>query len=356
MTSISHIPGYPVDLPHIEQELMKFWQQIASTESNHAVIRSTTLNLILLVQSNEQFKEAQNLVPHIIEHHPSRIILLYFDPDNKSEHIESTISAFCQPPRSGGRQICCEQIILYTGPESCGHIRGAVLPLLIPDLPSFLATLDSDLLQACEIKPLLQIPDRLILNLPRFVDQQKDLLPLLQLIREHTPHTAISDLLWAELTPWREAAAQCFDAPEAIEKLNHIKKIKIESYGKHRSIPALLFTAWLASRLQWPSVKKDPENSYVFQDIKVSHTLRSGKPDGALARVSFAFDQDKPEMYCEIERGEPGKLVIRDPLGEKTLDIDTEPGKLLCDELDFLHADSVFLESIEWFAKFGEFE
>jgi glucose-6-phosphate dehydrogenase assembly protein OpcA len=62
--------------------------------------------------------------------------------------------------------------------------------------------------------------------------------------------TAISDLSWSRLTPWRELTAQFFDTPAQAAHLDEVTRVVVEYEAPDRS-QALLLIGWLAARLEW---------------------------------------------------------------------------------------------------------
>jgi glucose-6-phosphate dehydrogenase assembly protein OpcA len=69
------------------------------------------------------------------------------------------------------------------------------------------------------------------------------------------PGTAISDLSWSRLTPWRELTAQFFDAPALVPHLAEITRVTVDYEARAGEVAdrsqALLLVGWLAARLGW---------------------------------------------------------------------------------------------------------
>src|SRR4029079_14429722 len=67
--------------------------------------------------------------------------------------------------------------------------------------------------------------------------------------------TAISDLSWSRLTPWRELIAQFFDAPALVPHLAEITRVVVDYEARVDAVAdrsqALLLVSWLAARLGW---------------------------------------------------------------------------------------------------------
>ena len=352
------IEGYPVELPKIEKELTAFWQGTAGEELGDAVLRATTLNLILVCMDAKKYRAAVEFVPEITEHHPGRIILAYVDPESDADTISAYISAYCQPPRDGGKQICCEQITLATGPRGVEHLPGAFLPLLLPDLPVFLCCQSVDLLKVHPFRDFYHMIDRLILEIPvhwpdagglkRMID---DVLPL-------RDRTRLSDLTWAGLTDWREAVAQFFDGPEMLPHLERIEHVRIAHSGPGISAAAFLIGAWLASRLgwKWKLGGREPRR-FLFTrsdgesaEMEIVSDSASESPGGLLAVELVSDHPSEPlTLRCERDGRKITQQKIRDGATLESNDfavLERTPEQLLCDELDFIEEDRIFVQAL----------
>ena len=72
---------------------------------------------------------------------------------------------------------------------------------------------------------------------------------------QHTT-TAVSDLSWTRLTPWRRLIAQFFDSPSLQPYLDRLTAVDIE-HDAGSAAQALLLAGWLAARLGWRPEAKD---------------------------------------------------------------------------------------------------
>ena len=349
----TYIQGYEVDLPQIEKELVKFWKNTADDEQG-AVIRATTLNLIFITTNKQDYEEASRLVAYVTEHHPARMILSHVDMESDESKITSHVSAYCQPPKQGGKQICCEQISLSTGKNGISHIPGALLPLLLPDLPVFMCCPPSSFVDMPPFEKMLRLVDRVILDTPLIYAKLDDLLATANQIHIMDEATLLSDLVWGRMTVWREAIAQLFDSQEDRTNLDNLQKIEISYSGNGFSFPAFLLAFWLATRLGWELYSFDDlKKSVVFVDKNQKQIFvdfngkESDRKAGRL--LCIKLESTNGTIYnCKFINDQLKTKIKRDrPVQENSFDyIKEDRAKLVCDELDFLHEDKVYLDAV----------
>ncbi len=350
------IDGYDVALPAIERELTTFWQNIAGSESNVAVLRATTLNLIIMVRGKTDYEHARDLVPKITTHHPGRIILVYMDPDRQTKDMSARIAIYCQPPHNSGKQICCEYINLVTGDNDVQHVYGAVLPLLLPDLPVFLYAPDRHLLRERMLEHFVKISTRMIVHLPAKLTGHS-MLELTNRILD-LKGTNVSDLAWSQLTTWREALAQFFDTKKSLEQLNRLSSLSITTSASPNSMHAMLLMSWLASRLGWQFANRSSEQHFTVHyndhilDINL-FSVSSKVENGGLLRVELATRgnvsqivftcQRTPDNCLRLQKMENGVLTLENTMALAS----TKDECLLCGELDFVDKDKVYNQTLE---------
>jgi len=350
------IDGYDVALPSIERELTTFWKNIAGSQQNVAVLRATTLNLIIIVRGREGYEQARELVPKITAHHPGRIILVYMDPQRETQDISARIAIYCQPPHNGGRQICCEYINLVTNDNDVQQIHGAVLPLLLPDLPVFLYAPDEHLLREGTLEDFTKMSTRMVVNLPTELTRPS-LLDLSERIL-NLQGTNVSDLAWSALTTWREALAQFFDTKKSLDQLNQLSSLSITTSGSPNSTPAMLLISWLGARLDWQFDSRSSGRQFAvrFNDHIVDiHFFSAGSEieSGGLLRVELTATgngaqisftcQRTPDNCLRLQKTENGVLTL-----DNTMSLTAAKNEcLLCGELDFIDVDKVYNQTLE---------
>jgi glucose-6-phosphate dehydrogenase assembly protein OpcA len=354
----TYIQGYEVGPSHIDSELLKFWQNTAKEGQTDAVIRATTLNIIFVSTSENDYQQAVQLVAGITEHHPARMILVHIDEQLGDDKIKAHISAYCQPPQQSGKQICCEQISLSTGKKGTAHLNGAILPLLLPDLPVFICCPPAELLDSDNFKDLVHLADRVILDTQSSFANMFELLKTTKHITHLDNETHLSDLAWSKLTKWREAIAQLFDSQNETNRLENINAVEITTNETPTSFMGYLILFWLATRLGWNIDRIDKSGLTIQLKGKDSQiitanlkSINSKTNAGALQRVELLSkaSYERSTFNCRIQDNYIMSAIAVD--GQTTQNIkyeilDEGRAKLVCDELDFLHEDEIYLQSI----------
>jgi glucose-6-phosphate dehydrogenase assembly protein OpcA len=248
-----------VNLGDIEKALTALWQAAGKPrpgEKESPVGRACVLNLLILVDDDEGLNNATNLVAHLTWSYPSRAIVLVQKPNAKDNRLNAWISTHCQVASANSKKVCCEQITIEGRGSAVDSMANMVLALLVPDLPVILWTPGSPKVDSPLFQRLIQVADRLIF------DSQGFLMPALLFSRlttlgtENYTHLAFTDISWSRLTHWRGLTAQFFDIPEMRRYLNLITQIDIDYEAPNDDdqpnfSEALLFVAWLATKLGW---------------------------------------------------------------------------------------------------------
>lgn len=349
-----------VDVPAIERELKKLWQEAAGHDAEvegRSVSRACALNLIMLTDRPEAEIAAGNLLDEIMLRHPCRAILVLSTGGDKAK-IEAWVSARCHLPAPGStKQICCEVISVRAEGQGAAALQSVVLPLIVPGLPVVL-NWTSEHLDFLALGPFSRSIDRLIIDStasrqgsPLFAEaaafcQQKD-------------HPAVLDLNWERLLHWRRLTAKVFDSLGLglqVEDLARIEKARLEYAGSSLGQVGL-FSGWLCGQLQWQALEctgRAAELSFKLNAgagnapvLTWAACAATDMPEGSLVKAEFTlagrrcltielFDVDeKPELKASVtENGATGKEVVgRGPVLDETC--------LLCSQLDKLDRDIV---------------
>ncbi len=351
--------GFEVELSRIEKEFQKIWEKTTDNSNPNAVIKASTLNLVITCNTAEWLPAILQMVPEITLHHPGRIILVYINPHNQSEQIKAVISAFCLPPRYDGRQICCELVSLETGLAGVKHLPGTLLPLLLPDLPVFLWSPNNLVLNSPSFQNFYKNIDRVILQSPESFMSTSALQELSKAILQTARMSKVSDMSWAALTGWREAIAGFFDGQECWHNLQNISSIAIRYHGKGVSLPAYLLAAWLVFLLKW-QFKTGNEPHYTFitpqgrqLDIRFEQSTSTEYNKG-IETVTITSEQENDRRLVYVaEKTTHDKITATAYRNEQPLSMNTIPcppvdkARQLCAELDYLHEDRVYLGAIQ---------
>jgi glucose-6-phosphate dehydrogenase assembly protein OpcA len=276
-----------IDVRAIERELTALWKQAAEDQNGdgQAVTRTCVLNLLVATPGGHALEEATETIGRLTAHHPNRAIVISATTDTGAVRepplLDAWVQAHCQMPGPGRPQVCCEQITIEAHGAGVAHVPGTVLPLLVPDLPVMFWWPRGEPFDDPLFVRLCDLADRVLVDSATSVAPEAALPRLTALI---DARIAVSDLVWARLTPWRELIAQFFDAPAMLPHLATIERIIVE-YEASDGAPedrtqALLLVGWLGSRLGWR-----PAGS--LQRIGDATSLALTRPDGVAVQVEL---------------------------------------------------------------------
>lgn len=303
----------PVDT--VDRELIQVWKSTAAGGDNEGQVAVTlmrAMNLVVYVEDEARAQQANEVVSRITARHPCRTIMIVnrsgapapaaspTEAESSPEDaLEARLSAHCQLSGSTGKHVCCEQITIEAkSAAALSRVSNVALNLLITDLPVFLWWAGGAPFNNVVLTQLEDSIDRLIIDSATFSDPSAGLLAMARTIdpafRSATAaRFAPGDLNWDRLTGWREATAQLFDSRDLIASLWRIGTVEIQYAAPQGDAPpnpaqALLYAAWLATRLGWEFHGAAPPGPRATPgDVTV--TMRQGvrsipirlRPDGA---------------------------------------------------------------------------
>ena len=350
----------PIDVRSIERELTELWKQAAEgggDEKRGAVTRTCVLNLVVGAGPGRAAQHATEIVARLTARHPNRAIVVNAAPAAEEELLDAWVQAHCQVPGPGRPQVCCEQITIEARGRAVSRVPGTVLPLLVPDVPVVLWWPRGEPFDDPLFTRLSAFADRVIVDTATFGAPDAGLARLAGLLGGDT---AISDLSWGRLTPWRELIAQFFDAPALLPHLAEIVRVSVEYEawpGEARDrTQALLLAGWLASRLGWrlAGAPTDQDGVTTLRMARASGAeivveLRPAEPkDDALDRLA-TFSLDCPRAQFYVGRDEsPDAAVARSqiegmaPLQRVVRLERLDEADLIAEELRLLGRDRAF--------------
>lgn len=200
------------------KDLSRLWSDLGSKEEQ-GVLRACAMTLIVATEDHGEDPYAGELIASLMHEHPSRAILLRVGAPDKQ--LEARVYAQCWMPFGKRQQICCEQIDIVTCTTGLDEAAQLLAGITVPDLPVVLYCADPAL--AARIGPIRALATRLVVDSSEI--EGGDVLKRLDDIAPRG--LAVSDLAWARVTPWREAVAQLFEAPEARRAMYELEAIRI---------------------------------------------------------------------------------------------------------------------------------
>jgi glucose-6-phosphate dehydrogenase assembly protein OpcA len=250
-----------VDISTIERELGQLWKENAAEAGGQAVTRALTLNLVARASDSATAEAISGVVQGLTASHPNRTVLASLRPDDAEPRLDAFVQANCLLGSRGAPQVCGEQITIDARGPAMAQVASLVLPLLVPDLPVVLWLPGPAPFADPLLGRLRGVIDRLIVDSRSFADPARELSEMARFeAADHVgpgngPHApALSDLAWAELTPWRELAAQFFDTRVLLPHLRRMDRVEIDyapQAGRANVAQSLLLAGWLASCLGW---------------------------------------------------------------------------------------------------------
>lgn len=229
----------------VDKELESIWKSLvpATPAESSAVMQASVVNLAAVTDSAAAADAASEVMIRLMSRAPSRFIVLDSEPDADPPGIDASVSVVCE--RAGERQLCCEQIRINAKGISADALPSTAEAFYVPDLPVMVWW--SAPLKRPDFREFAARADRMV------IDSMMSGLDELRTLAGYMTHsrktrTAVGDLNWARLTPYRQLFAQFFDSAEWREQLNKIESVSIEA----RASAGLLMAGWLISRLHQP--------------------------------------------------------------------------------------------------------
>jgi glucose-6-phosphate dehydrogenase assembly protein OpcA len=314
------LAGQAADPVAIERELGDLWRAEAEALKQAGGGESTLARVLLLTlavysPSPALAQAAREVAVAINPRQPARAIIMeVLGPNGASDPIlDAWVTLHCSRPSGGHQQVCGEQITLEVPPQAVRSLPGAVLPLLLTNVPSFLWWQSGSPFGQPVFKEMAPAIDRLIVDSYTFAAPERDLAALAGAVADPRVHTVTSDLSWARLGPWRYQTAQIFDAPALRPYLNRLRRATI-AYCEGSPTLAWLFAGWLASRLGWKTVRRerDGDGETVHFAGGQQVTLEATPPmhasmGGYFAGVSLVADG----AAFQVNRGDNNCMVAR---------------------------------------------
>jgi len=302
-----------LDVEVVERQLAALWQETArdpNADAETAVLRARVANLLVFVSNDAALDDLHQMLGELTANHPSRVLAMLGAREAADQDIEMSVESICQTDkRTGSKRLSCEEITLKAFGKFVVELPSAALPLLMPDLATFLWWRNAPHISDKVLDKLLRATDRLVIDSLEFTNPQSDLSETNKLFSaKEYDHVGVSDLNWARLTFWRGLLADFYDVAAYRTCLDGVDSVEIDYVApepEEASVApqALLFAGWLASRLEWSLAEEPP----VQED---SHTL-SFKFRCEAGLASPSGQREIQLKLKSVERGErkPGRLV-----------------------------------------------
>ncbi len=322
--------GKTLDVEVVERQLAELWQETArdpNADADAAILRARVANLLVFVSNDAALNDVHQMLAELTATHPSRVLAMLGEPEATDSDIEMSVETICQTDkRTGVKRLCCEGITLKARGKFVDELPSAALPLLAPDLSTFLWWRKAPDISDKLFDKLLRATDRLVIDSAEFADPQPDLIETNKLYTiDDYDHVGVSDLNWARLTFWRELLADFYDVAAYRTELEGIDSVQVDYVAPELdetavAPQALLIAGWLGSRLGWalaepPVQESDTTITFMFTSGDQGRSPRVSKgisaPGSSPTTREVSSQREIQLMLNRVERGErkPGRLV-----------------------------------------------
>jgi glucose-6-phosphate dehydrogenase assembly protein OpcA len=281
-----------VEVDQIESALDGIWRETnVNTLSGGGVpvSRNAVMTLVAYTQNENEAARALKTIDSMSATHPSRCILVTTLNAREGAPIEAYVGGYLRT--QGGASSYGEQIVLEARDGAARHMPGAVLPLILSGLPSFLWWNGEPPWRTEQFEAMVDGCDRIIVDTSEMTHGEDGLVALDEIDRRKLSNCAFSDFNWTRQQPWRELVAGFFDADVLRSYLDGIDRLTVEyaAAGENTQpnpAAAYLFVGWLASRLNWRTQHGAHGSG---MDVERQHTLYSADGQPIVVEVTARY-------------------------------------------------------------------
>jgi glucose-6-phosphate dehydrogenase assembly protein OpcA len=225
-----------VDPDRLQKELRTLWRELAESDPN-GVLRACAMTLIVVVDEQRDAQAIGETIARLMHEHPSRAIVVRVR-QCADRVLEARVFAQCWMPFGKRQQICCEQVEILASPSSLADVTTVLRGLVVPDLPVILYAPSDELWWLPQFHSLLPLAGKLIVD-SCSVPEPTRVLKLLTGLRVRK-----ADLVWGRLTPWREAVADLFAAPQRLSSVYQLTEVRILYKGEEEPSSVYYLAGW----------------------------------------------------------------------------------------------------------------
>lgn len=243
--------GDDVDLTTVDHQINELRKDLSLELEDLSPVVTHVFNLVVYTDSSGLAEQVASDLASVSRRHPSRAIILIADRWQQESPIDAEVRLMCAAGTGGGPPLCFEQVFVTVQGRAADHLASVVVPLLMPEVPTYLWWPGQPLFGHRLFHRLLASADQLVIDSGQFRSPGDGLNDLARLC---SGRYGVNDINWARLRPWREIVAQFFDAPQLTPYAYAIKSISIVfgegegDYGKSTA-GLLLMLGWVASEL-----------------------------------------------------------------------------------------------------------
>ncbi|WP_321474627.1 glucose-6-phosphate dehydrogenase assembly protein OpcA [uncultured Paludibaculum sp.] len=221
------------DAGRLLKELDANWRSIGKSEGS-GVLRACAMTLIVVVRAEDDPQALGDTLAEIMHEHPNRTIVVRVGEGDAPVEARTTLQ--CWMPFGRRQQICCEQIDISATRGNLAAVPPIIFGLMVADLPVALWCRELSLASLEELRPVLRLAGKVMVD----SSSQRDAVKAVECLKKLSSGTwTIADLTWARITRWRETVAQILRRGEQMDWC------EVTYAGKGISTAAAYLAAWL---------------------------------------------------------------------------------------------------------------
>ncbi len=244
--------GQDIDTTTLNRQLTEMWSRINHEAATTGAMRTHVYNLVVYAADEAELHRTSASLRGLGKRHPSRAVLLRAERFAPRASVDAVIHVSCTDSVGGRPPLCHEQVLIEARGRAADHLASVVIPLLVPELRTYLWWPGQPLFGHRVFHRLLSVADQLVVDSAEF-DSPGD--GMANLVRLCDRKQGVSDFNWTRLRPWRDVITQFFDGPQWSPYAKSIRSVRLEfgSGGNSSLVTSgvLLLLGWMASRLGW---------------------------------------------------------------------------------------------------------
>ena len=271
--------------------------------ADEAFVPARVCNLIAIVERDWR-GEIENRLERVGRFHPSRTIVCAVEKGHKG--IDAHV-ALGTEETAGDIQVGSERVELVIAEEQLDRLDTIVDPLIVPDLVTMVWSPHG---HDAAVDALVGLVDVVLIDSVTAPDPYA----AIQRAQWLTERAYVVDLAWLRSAPWRERVASTFDPPQWRSSLREITAVTIRHHPESLA-SAVLFLAWLSSRLGWEPAEMAEEDGGMVtrarapgRKVRLRAEVDETMPVAGLAGVAL---ETSSGMKMSLFRGSGGLQATR---------------------------------------------
>jgi glucose-6-phosphate dehydrogenase assembly protein OpcA len=381
--------GKQVRVEEVEGTLSSLWKMSADNMRVGANlnVRTSVLNLLICAPDTQSALYASKLLRDLSSTHIARATLVILDQRTDApDALESWVTLRCFSMISDLMRHCFEQTTLLVSGRGTKSLPATLSTVLNNHLPTYLWWIgDTRGADDTVFRTMAELCERVIVDSTTFFQPEQGIHTLAG-YHKTASQTALSDLNWGRLTPWRRLVTQFFDLPGYLPFLSGIEHIEIEHAAAPLALAnrtesgevspnptaALMLAGWLKARLGMELVQGSTQNqqqtdSGTYQWLlnlpgsrrqalmQIRPHVQAGLLPGSLYLVRLTCQSEKRRVIFTIKRDADSSHVQTSvessaetrPIRMVNLPDRHSASELLHDELEIIVHDESFEQALQ---------